>query len=255
MLFRSLGFIFCLPLAAKSEDAIKVDASNLYDEYKDNEVAADAKYKGKVVEVSGEIDHISSSFGKSSVTLGGMLGATCYFSKSEEGVLASLSKGQVITVRGTVDGKLMGVNLKNCHVTSPGNTAQSQNAASGSATQASSANGRIEITSEDLDNAYDGNAVKADATYKGKTIIVKGTVTKIAKDLFGKPYVELHGRSDFLGVQCYVASSAQSKLGDLAVGAEVRLKGRVKGKSMIVELDSCEFVLGSGNTEIGRAHV
>lgn len=235
--------LLSLPVLAKSE-GIQIDASSLYDEYKDNEVAADAKYKGKIIEVTGEIDHVSSSYGESSITLGGVIGVTCYFSKSEEGVLANLSKGQNVTVRGMVKGKMMGVNLKDCKVISPGISAPAEAGQKNDAASTKPA----EISSEDLDAAYDANEVKADSQYKGKTILIKGTITKIDKDLFDKTYVELHGRSDFLGVQCYVTQAAHNKLADMSVGTEVHLKGTVKGKSMIVELESCDLVNQSGET-------
>jgi hypothetical protein len=70
---------------------IKIDATALIEAYENNEVAADAKYKGKEVEVTGEVNRISSTFGKSSVTLGGLIGVTCYFSKAQINIVPKFS--------------------------------------------------------------------------------------------------------------------------------------------------------------------
>lgn len=232
---------FCglgLPLASA---VIKVDATTLIEEYNNNEVAADAKYKGKEVEVTGEVDRISSTFGKSSVTLGGLMGVTCYFSKAHEADIGALSKGQTVAIRGRVDGMMMGVNVKDCQLV--GASGAGAAAGGSGATPAPRATGGVlEVTSEELDNAYEANEVKADSTYKGKTVVIRGPVEKIAKDLFDKPYIELRGNSDFLGVQCYVTPAAQARTAELSAGTEVKLRGKVKGKTMVVVLESCEFV-------------
>lgn len=230
--FSALG----LPTASA---VIKVDATTLIEEYNNNEVAADAKYKGKEVEVTGEVDRISSTFGKSSVTLGGLMGVSCYFSKAHEADIGALSKGQTVAIRGRVDGMMMGVNLKDCQLVGASGGAA---AAGGSGVAPRATGGTLEVTSEELDNAYEANEVKADSTYKGKTVVIRGPVEKIAKDLFDKPYIELRGNSDFLGVQCYVTPAAQARTAELSAGTEVKLRGKVKGKTMVVVLESCEFV-------------
>lgn len=230
--FSALG----LPTASA---VIKVDATTLIEEYNNNEVAADAKYKGKEVEVTGEVDRISSTFGKSSVTLGGLMGVSCYFSKAHEADIGALSKGQTVAIRGRVDGMMMGVNLKDCQLVGAAGGAA---AAGGSGVAPRATGGALEVTSEELDNAYEANEVKADSTYKGKTVVIRGPVEKIAKDLFDKPYIELRGNSDFLGVQCYVTPAAQARTAELSAGTEVKLRGKVKGKTMVVVLESCEFV-------------
>ena len=96
----------------------RVDASELYGEYKANEVAADAKYKGQTVVVSGTIQNIGKDILDSAyVVIGGrgfLDGVQCSFSKGDESDVARLSKGQLITVEGEVYGKLGNVLLKKC---------------------------------------------------------------------------------------------------------------------------------------------
>ena len=233
-------FVICSVMFQQtSQAAIKVDATTLIEDYRNNEVAADAKYKGKEVEVIGEVERVSSNFGKVSVTLGGMVGVACYFSKANEAEAGSLSKGQTVSILGMVDGKMMGVNLKECKLA--GNNSSSNPAGAVDGTPQSGSK-TVECTAEEIDNAYEANEVKADSTYKGKTVVIRGRVAGISKDLFEKIYIELKGHSEFLGVQCYISPNAQAKTADLSSGSEVKLRGKVKGKMMVVTLESCEFV-------------
>jgi len=105
-----------------TETAVTVSASTIVDDYKNNEVAADEKYKGKVVEVSGTIESIAKDVMDTMyVTLAGggefeMRSVQCYFADSEKDKLASLSKGSRLTVKGRCEGLMMNVQLKGCTI-------------------------------------------------------------------------------------------------------------------------------------------
>ena len=103
---------------AQETPTIRVDASTLYAEYQANQVAADQKYKGKVVVVSGIIDRIGKDLldqtlihmGKSSLA-----GVDFTFVKSDSSSIANLKKGQTVSVKGRIDGELLtSVMLKDC---------------------------------------------------------------------------------------------------------------------------------------------
>lgn len=89
----------------------------LYD-YKGNEVAADAKYKGKIVEISGVVEDIKKDMMDNVyVTVGTgarfeLPIAQCFLVKSEVDKAAALSKGDRITIRGRVSGLMMNVLIK-----------------------------------------------------------------------------------------------------------------------------------------------
>ncbi|ENM3072298.1 hypothetical protein ISE00_23870 [Pseudomonas aeruginosa] len=51
----------------------------------------------------------------------------------------------------------------------------------------------IEVSAQQLAQAYDRNTVAADQQFKGKRFKVTGVVESINTDLFGKPYVTLRG--------------------------------------------------------------
>ena len=96
----------------------RISSQQLYADYKANEVAADQKYKSKILEISGEIDNIAKDITDTIyITLKGdkYIGSVqCFFSKNHENQAASLSKGQYVTVKGKCDGKMMNILLRGC---------------------------------------------------------------------------------------------------------------------------------------------
>jgi len=86
----------------------------------ENTVAADEKYKGKTIEVSGTI----SSIGKDildtmyvSLKTGDIIGSVqCMLEDSELEKAASLTQGQQITLTGEKPDYLMNVILRNCKI-------------------------------------------------------------------------------------------------------------------------------------------
>lgn len=87
-----------------------ITAGQLFQEYDANEVAADSKYKGKIVIVSGIILDIGKDITDDAyIVVGGsgMLdGVQCSFTESQQSSIAKLSKGQHVSVKGEVDGKM-----------------------------------------------------------------------------------------------------------------------------------------------------
>lgn len=98
--------------------AVEISASQLYKDYESNGVAADQKYKGKVLRVSGVVNNIDRDImDKIYVTLKGdqyFGDVQCFFAEDHVNMAAQLSKGQRITVKGKCEGKLMNVMLKGC---------------------------------------------------------------------------------------------------------------------------------------------
>jgi len=99
-------------------DIESVEASALAKQYKANEVAADGKYKGRVLRVSGRVVDIKKDILDQPYVLlkgvGTIEGVQCFFSKKQEKELSNLEKGTQITVSGKCDGLLLNVLLKNC---------------------------------------------------------------------------------------------------------------------------------------------
>ena len=90
--------------------------------YKASEVEADAKYKGKIIKVTGVVDSIGEDtlhHPYIRLTGGGKhqaWGVRCAFSKKYEPELAQLTIGQTVTVQGKCDGRLINVLMKDCRL-------------------------------------------------------------------------------------------------------------------------------------------
>src|SRR5262249_4696632 len=98
---------------------IKITAEALHAEDAANEVAADGKYRGKIIEVTGVVEEIGKGFGDQYVNLerGNLriAGVRCSFPDSAREQLAKLKKGQTVTIKGRGNGFLVGeVGLKDC---------------------------------------------------------------------------------------------------------------------------------------------
>lgn len=102
------------------EEIIVVSAEELAKAFKDNEVKANQLYKGKMVEVTGVVDSIGETFGSTYITLEAeedfaLTQAQCFFDDKEEiNKIASLSKGDTVTIIGKVDGMSINVGIDKC---------------------------------------------------------------------------------------------------------------------------------------------
>lgn len=108
-----------------NEKPIEIKAPDLTKEYDSNEVAADGKYKGKLISVTGKISDISEVLGTLTVDLEGhkesginLLSVKCNFNDSDKESVAKLKKGQNTTLIGRGDGKTANlyVGLKDCKI-------------------------------------------------------------------------------------------------------------------------------------------
>ena len=96
-----------------------LSANKLFKEYDKNSVAADAKYEDKIVVVSGTIQSIGKDIMDTAyLVIGGtgfLDGVQCMLPTGQESLVARVSKGQYVTLKGKVSGQIMGnVIVKNC---------------------------------------------------------------------------------------------------------------------------------------------
>lgn len=92
--------------APEPEEVIKISAAELYKEFDNNAIGAEAAYEGKTVQVKGTIESIDKDFlGAPYVVLQadeyGFTGVQCYFSREDTGSLADLRTGQKVSIKGT----------------------------------------------------------------------------------------------------------------------------------------------------------
>jgi len=108
------------PTKVKIEQIMQVNIREILSAYKNNEVGADNKYKGKRIQVTGRINSIKKDIlDNLYVTLG--TGAQfeipqiqAFFDDSMNNQLGQLSKGSPLTVVCRVDGLMMNVLAKDC---------------------------------------------------------------------------------------------------------------------------------------------
>jgi hypothetical protein len=106
---------------AANVDAIVISAKKLYEEYDENEPAADEKYKGKVLEVTGPIKSIDKDYFDSinlELETGQILsGVTAKLAPSEKSKATTLKKKQQVSVRCRGKGRLLtSAMLEDCKI-------------------------------------------------------------------------------------------------------------------------------------------
>jgi hypothetical protein len=87
----------------------------------------------------------------------------------------------------------------------------------------------IKVTAAELMQAYVDNKVKADDTYKDKTVEVSGVVSEVGKDIMNSPYVALKTKEMIYTVQVYFTDEENKKLGDLKKGQSIKVVGKCTG--------------------------
>lgn len=101
------------------ENAISINASDLYLAYDENEVNADNLYKGKLVNVAGIVDSIGKDIlDDPYITLktDTYSSVQCFLNKEDINLAATLKEDQPIVMQGRVDGYLMNVIVKSCRI-------------------------------------------------------------------------------------------------------------------------------------------
>ena len=109
------------PQSLEDDVAITIDAASLYAEYDANLIAAEEKFQGRTVIVTGIVTEIGEIFNQPYVTLTdgdvGWWGAVdCYFNDSTRSEITQLTKDQEVTLKGRVSEYLISVEVRGCSV-------------------------------------------------------------------------------------------------------------------------------------------
>ena len=113
-----------ISIAAAPTIKYRVTAQKLLDEYDANEVAANMKYKGNLIAVTGYVQSINTDVftDEPYVSLAPsqdwtLITVDCYFHISQQAQLARLKKGERITIVGVCHGELiLSVELEECYI-------------------------------------------------------------------------------------------------------------------------------------------
>ena len=88
----------------------------------------------------------------------------------------------------------------------------------------------LEVSAQQLAQAYERNTVAADQQFKGKRFSVTGLVESINTDLFGKPYVTLRGGvNQFMEPQFKLDSAHRNYAAGLQQGLRITMVCRGRG--------------------------
>lgn len=107
-------------VAKPEEEVIVISAEELAKAFEDNEVKANQLYKDKMVEVTGTVSSIGEILGSTYITLDAaedfaLTQTQCFFDDEDQiNKVASLSKGDTVTIVGKVDGKSINVGVDDC---------------------------------------------------------------------------------------------------------------------------------------------
>ncbi len=106
----------------KELESIKITSSAMVKEYIANEVSADTKYKGKLVEISGTIKDIGKDIVDTPYIIiesnpsDYFTQIQCMFSKSDIETVGSLQKNTAVVAQGEVSGKLGNILIRECKI-------------------------------------------------------------------------------------------------------------------------------------------
>lgn len=127
VILGTIGAIIGLRMYNKKDpDLLKVkadyilQASELVNEFNQDENSSTVKYIDKILEVTGPVSAIEST-GESTMNItltaeNQMSGVICSFQDISNPALSDIKEGEIITVRGACAGMLMDVQLNNCVV-------------------------------------------------------------------------------------------------------------------------------------------
>jgi|GEM_PF-1425081 len=225
--------------AAPADDGstITITAVALDEEYDSNEIAADKKYKGKTLEVTGKVQRITRDDKPDKVTveLTGTPDSTvdCHFDRDQQGNLGDVAVGQQVTIRGKCRGKVRSfVTLETCSIAKEPEKKPEPKAGP-----------PLPVTAETLESDYDRNVVSADAKYKGKVLEVTGKVMRIGRNQPGKVTVEMESENGLPIEFDFNTKETQAPLSTISAGDMVVIRGTCRGKDEgLVQLANCSFV-------------
>ena len=216
--FRRSVLIFAASLLATSgvvvaqgEGPLVVNAGELVTAYRAGSMAADTKYRDKLLQISGSVERVARDMqNRFYVQLKGaqgeMKGVACFFAADAVDAASNLKSGQAVIIVGRCAGMGEMVMLRECRLFQP----------------------VIEITAAMLTGAYQENAATADATYKDRQVRVTGVVTSVDRERNDVRAVQLQGAAGKL-VVCLIAAASRDDCAGVKKDQQVTLKGTVAG--------------------------
>ncbi len=236
------------PVSPSDPVAASLPAADLVAEFKNNEPAADAKYKGKVVEVTGRVKLVSDLGGVSdiSVELDGvnLASVDCHFASTQRAAVSGLTPGTTVTVRGRCAGLVVfDVELNDC-IVMPGGPSKPSGTTptSGKATPTGPkpGAGANAVKAADLAKAFADDEDAADTKYKDKVIEVTGPIYRMKLLGTDTPSIVLGEKGK--EVVCLIGADEKREALSYTFGKVLTYRGKCVGLDGTVTLEDCKLV-------------
>ncbi len=95
------------------------------------------------------------------------------------------------------------------------------------------------LSAEQLFGDYESNEAAADSKYRGRVVVVSGTIQSSGIDLMNNTYIVIGGEGLLDGVQCSFIKDQKSSVSLLSRGQNVKVKGEVVGRMGNVLIYKC----------------
>lgn len=89
------------------------------------------------------------------------------------------------------------------------------------ATEAKTEDPPVQVQAKTLAADYEENTVAADQKYKGKKLLITGSVTDINTGITGEPYIVLSSANPFMGPQLHFGKDALDQIAKVKKGAKI----------------------------------
>ena len=227
----------------KSTEPVRTTVQEINKAYEQDRAAADAKYKRKIVEVTGRVVKIDRhEFAKPAETVVELSGpqgtrVMCEFVGEDE-QLKALVAGQEVTIRGRCTGHIAWVELKPCLVIAKGAKADPAGAGNAQGRGKGPAGDVEEENAAAFYSAWKANKAAFDRDFKGKVIEVYGIIRDV--NLTGDQYTvsfEAGGPGELVKCVFDQDPATRDRLAQLKPGAakNVRVRGKCPGGSPTLE--------------------
>ena len=203
-----------------------VTVDDMVNDLSSNALKAQEKYKGKYLQITGRLSNIDSdgkyiSLSPASFSVYSVM---CYVKNDEQKAkVANMTSDDTVTLRGKCKdvGEVMGFSLDIDSI-------DGFDAAAAELQFATSADGYIVISADELVDIINKNALAAQNAFKGKKLAITGRLGTIDSD--GK-YIGLDSSKDFdfTNIQCYIKTDEQkAKVMEMKKGDALTVKGKCK---------------------------
>jgi hypothetical protein len=210
---------------AKSSPAFTLTVSEFEAEYKKDAKAADQKYGGKIIDVSGTVSVVGQdALGDDCFVLLSTKGLGVYCKTIDDQPWARVGSEQKVKMRGTCPPKADRGYLEQCMVI-----------------EKDKSYAPVTIASDQLAKEFTKAQEEARKKFHEKTVIVKGEVTAKREDKDGDISLTLKGDGN-VNVICYVRSPNKGQANVVQVGGSVKLVGSCSFFEKTAQFIGCNFI-------------